>query len=83
MNVIVDNLEVYYLKVIYEDDFIIGNLIGNIEYRNNNGGYIIDILLIIVGSLVKVNEGCLIMRLLFLVNSLLSYYYLKKVLIYG
>ncbi|OOM06671.1 AAA family ATPase [Clostridium saccharobutylicum] len=83
VNVIVDNSEVHHPKVIYEDDPTIGNLIGNIEYRNNNGGYTTDISLITAGSLVKANEGCLIMRLSSLVNSPSSYYYLKKALIHG
>lgn len=83
VNVIVDNSQVHHPKVIYEDDPTIGNLIGNIEYRNNNGGYTTDISLITAGSLVKANEGCLIMRLSSLINSLSSYYYLKKALIHG
>ncbi|AGX42072.1 AAA family ATPase [Clostridium saccharobutylicum] len=83
VNVIVDNSELHHPKVIYEDDPTIGNLIGNIEYRNNNGGYTTDISLITAGSLVKANEGCLIVRLSSLINSPSSYYYLKKALIHG
>lgn len=83
VNVIVDNSEVHHPKVIYEDDPTIGNLIGNIEYRNNNGGYTTDISLITAGSLVKANEGCLIVRLSSLINGPSSYYYLKKALIHG
>lgn len=83
INVIVDNSNVNNPNVIYEEDPTIGNLIGNIEYRNNNGGYSTDISLISAGSLLKANEGCLIVRLSSLISSGLSYYYLKKALIHG
>ncbi|MFW2491365.1 AAA family ATPase [Clostridium chromiireducens] len=83
INVIVDNSNVSTPNVIYEEDPTIGNLIGNIEYRNNNGGYSTDISLISAGSLLKANEGCLIVRLSSLISSGLSYYYLKKALIHG
>jgi lon-related putative ATP-dependent protease len=83
VNVIVDNSEKNHPSVIYEEDPTIGNLIGNIEYKNNNGGYSTDISLISAGSLLKANEGCLILRLSSLISSGLSYYYLKKALIHG
>lgn len=83
VNVIVDNSNESHPKVIYEEDPTVGNLIGNIEYKNNNGGYSTDISLITAGSLVKANEGCLILRLNSLISSGLSYYYLKKALIHG
>lgn len=85
VNVIVDNLNIEHPKVIYEDDPSLANLIGNIEYRNHNGEYITDISLITAGSLVKANEGCLIVRLTSLINSGngISYYYLKKALMHG
>lgn len=83
VNVIVDNSNSKHPNVIYEDDPMIGNLIGNIEYKNNNGGYSTDISLISAGSLLKANEGCLILRLSSLISSGLSYYYLKKALIHG
>jgi predicted ATP-dependent protease len=83
VNVIVDNSNTSHPNVIYEEDPTIGNLIGNIEYRNNNGGYSTDISLISAGSLLKANEGCLILRLSSLISSGLSYYYLKKALIHG
>ena len=83
VNVIVDNSNVKHPNVIYEDDPTIGNLIGTIEYKNNNGGYSTDISLISAGSLLKANEGCLILRLSSLISSGLSYYYLKKALIHG
>lgn len=83
VNVIVDNSELDHPSVIYEEDPTIGNLIGSIEYRNNNGGYSTDVSLITAGSLLKANEGCLILRLNSLISSGLSYYYLKKALLHG
>lgn len=83
INVIVDNSEKEHPNVIYEEDPTIGNLIGNIEYKNNNGGYSTDVSLITAGSLLKANEGCLILRMSSLISSGLSYYYLKKALIHG
>ncbi|MBN7573819.1 MULTISPECIES: AAA family ATPase [Clostridium] len=83
VNVIVDNSSIDHPRVIYEEDPTIGNLIGTIEYRNNNGGYSTDISLISAGSLLKANEGCLILRLSSLISSGVSYYYLKKSLIHG
>lgn len=83
VSVIVDNSNQDHPRVIYEEDPTISNLIGNIEYRNNNGGYSTDISLISAGSLLKANEGCLILRLSSLISSGLSYYYLKKALLHG
>ncbi|WP_459480373.1 AAA family ATPase [Clostridium saccharoperbutylacetonicum] len=83
INVLVDNSNSFHPNVIYEEDPTIGNLIGNIEYRNSNGGYSTDISLISAGSLLKANEGCLILRMSSLISSGLSYYYLKKALIHG
>jgi Predicted ATP-dependent protease len=83
VSVIVDNSNQNHPRVIYEEDPTISNLIGNIEYRNNNGGYSTDISLISAGSLLKANEGCLILRLSSLISSGLSYYYLKKALLHG
>lgn len=84
VNVLVDNSTVDHPRVIYEEDPTLGNLIGTIDYRNNSSGvYITDISLINAGSLLKANGGCLIIRLSSLINSGLSYYYLKKALIHG
>lgn len=85
INVLVDNGEIAHPRVIYEEDPTLSNLIGNIEYKNNNnnGGYTTDISLINAGSLLKANEGCLILRLSSLISSGNSYYYLKKALIHG
>eukprot|EP00828_Plagiopyla_frontata_P036364 TRINITY_DN479_c0_g1_i1.p2 TRINITY_DN479_c0_g1~~TRINITY_DN479_c0_g1_i1.p2 ORF type:complete len:457 (-),score=81.70 TRINITY_DN479_c0_g1_i1:1207-2577(-) len=47
--------------------------------------YITDVSLISAGSLIKANEGCLILRLTSLINSGngIGYYYLKKALMHG
>ena len=69
--------------VIFEEDPSLNNLLGFIEYENNNGVYSTDLSLINAGSILKANNGCLIIR----INSLLSNYHvynqLKKVLISG
>ncbi len=85
VNVIVDNSRQRHPRVIYEEDPTVSNLIGNIEYRNNNGVYTTDISLISAGSITKANEGCLIVRLASLINSGngQGYYYLKKALLLG
>ena len=85
INVIVDNSEQKHPRVIYEEDPSVSNLIGSIEYKNNNGVYTTDISLISAGSITMANEGCLIVRLSSLVNtgSGQGYYYLKKALLLG
>lgn len=83
VNVIVDNSKKSHPSVIYEEDPTTSNLIGSIEYRNNNGAYSTDVSLINAGSLIRANEGCLILRLNSLISSGISYYYLKKALIHG
>lgn len=69
--------------VIFEEDPSLNNLLGFIEYENNNGVYSTDLSLINSGSILKANNGCLIIRM----NSLLTNYHvynqLKKVLISG
>ncbi|MFD3157439.1 AAA family ATPase [Haloimpatiens sp. FM7330] len=78
VNVLVDNSDNDRPLCVFEEDPNVYNLIGNIEYENHNGVYTTGVNLIKSGSLLKVNEGCIILR----VNSLLSnppaYYYLKK-----
>ncbi len=85
VNVIVDNSEEKHPRVIYEEDPSVSKLIGNIEYRNNNGVYTTDISLISAGSIVMANEGCLIVTLSSLINAGngQGYYYLKKALLLG
>lgn len=66
--------------VIYEEDPSINNLMGSIEYENNNGVYTTDISLINSGSMIRANEGCIIIRISSIATSPYSYYYLKKTL---
>ena len=81
VKVIVDNSKNFSPPVIFEEDPNLNNLIGTIEYENHNGVYTTDISLITAGSLLKSNEGCLILRLSSLATNPLSYYYLKKILL--
>ncbi|AGK97743.1 AAA family ATPase [Clostridium pasteurianum] len=81
VNVIVDNSKNSTAPVIYEEDPTVNNLVGTIEYENHNGNYITDVSLINAGSILKANEGCLIVRMDNLVNNPSAYYYLKKVLL--
>lgn len=78
INVVVDNSNIEHPPVIYEEDPNLNNLLGVVEYENNNGVYTSDNSLIKSGSILRANGGCLILT----VNSLLlnpqSYYYLKK-----
>lgn len=83
LEVIVDNTENEHPMVIYEDDPNIINLLGNIEYESQNGNYITDLSFITPGSLLKANEGCLIIRLSKLIQNVNSYYHLKNALISG
>lgn len=83
VNVIVDNSSNRKPQCIYEDDPNLSNLLGNIEYENKNGVYVTDINLIKAGSMLKANEGCLIIRLNNLLSNTSAYYYLKKTLING
>ncbi|WP_300384948.1 AAA family ATPase [Clostridium sp.] len=80
IHLLVDNSLNLRPPVIYEEDPILTNLIGNIEYENRNGVYSTDISMIIAGSLLKANEGCLILRINSLANNFNSYYHLKKAL---
>lgn len=81
VKVIVDNSKNFSPPVIFEEDPNLNNLIGTIEYENHNGAYTTDISLINAGSILKANEGCLILRLSSLATNPLSYYYLKKILL--
>ena len=81
VKVIVDNTNVFSPPVIYEEDPNLNNLIGLIEYENHNGMYTTNISLINAGSILKANEGCLILRLNSLISNPMSYYYLKKILL--
>ena len=81
VRVIVDNTNNSAPPVIFEEDPNLNNLIGLIEYENHNGMYTTNISLINAGSILKANEGCLILRLSSLAVNNLSYYYLKKILL--
>lgn len=83
VSVLVDNTNNKHPRVIYEEDPSVMNLIGNIEYENHNGVYKSDMSLITSGSLLKANEGCIIIRLNQLIMNSYSYYYLKKALMTG
>ncbi|GAA0739910.1 AAA family ATPase [Clostridium oceanicum] len=83
VNVLVDNSENKNPLVIFEDDPSMANLVGSIEYENKNGVYVTDINLIKAGSMIKANEGCLILRVNSLFSNPLAYYYLKKSLLNG
>ncbi|WMJ81359.1 AAA family ATPase [Clostridium sp. MB40-C1] len=83
VNVLVDNSEYDSPRVIFEEDPSITNLLGSIEYKNQNGTYVTDISLIKGGSLLKANEGCLILRANDLLTNANSYYNLKKTVLSG
>ena len=83
VNVIVDNSENVVPPVIFEQDPNLTNLLGNIEYESHNGVYTSDIEFINGGSMIKANEGCLIIRANSLLTNPASYHYLKKTLLTG
>ncbi|GAA0084529.1 AAA family ATPase [Clostridium sp. CTA-7] len=80
IHLLVDNSLRYTPPVIYEEDPNVNNLMGLIEYENRNGVYTTDISLINAGTLLKANEGCLILRVNSLANNAYAYYHLKKAL---
>lgn len=80
IHLLVDNSLRTTPPVIYEEDPNLNNLMGFIEYENHNGVYTTDISLINPGSLLKANEGCLIIRVNSLASNVYSYYHLKKAL---
>ncbi|MBB6624271.1 AAA family ATPase [Clostridium gasigenes] len=80
VKILVDNSINLSPVVIYEEDPSINNLMGSVEYENNNGVYTTDISLINSGSMIRANEGCIIIRISSLATSPYSYYYLKKAL---
>jgi len=81
VNVIVDNSKNQIPPVIFEQDPSLTNLIGNIEYQNHKGVYSTDVGFIKGGSMLKANEGCLVIRINSLLASPLAYYNLKKSLL--
>lgn len=83
VNVLVDTSMHESPQVIFEEDPSVYNLLGSIEYENRNNVYTTDVSLIKAGSLLKANEGCLIIRMNSLLSNSQAYYYLKKSLISG
>lgn len=83
INVLVDNSENKKPIVYFEQDPTLSNLIGAIEYENHNGTYVTDISMINAGSLLKANNGVLILRLIDILSNPGSYFYLKKALLMG
>lgn len=80
VKILVDNSVNSCPLVIYEEDPSLANLMGSIEYENHNGVYSTDISLINAGSMLRANEGCIILRINALATNPYSYYYLKKTL---
>ncbi|KGM97416.1 ATP-dependent protease [Clostridium novyi A str. 4552] len=83
VNVLVDNTINDIPNVIYEDDPNVMRLMGSIDYKNQNGTYITDVSFIRAGSILKANEGCIIMKANDLLSSPTAYYNLKKVISSG
>ena len=83
VNILVDNSKVEHPRVIFEEDPSINNLFGGIEYENHNGAYSTNVSLIKAGSLLKANEGCIVLRLNSLLTNQSSYYYLRRALLNG
>ena len=81
VNVIVDNSKNQTPPVIFEQDPNLTNLLGNIEYENHNGVYSTDIEFIKSGSMLKANEGCLLIRIKDLLSNPSTYYQFKKSLL--
>lgn len=82
-HILVDNSLNIKPVVMFEEDPTINNLLGFIEYENNNGVYSTDLSLINAGSILKANNGCLIIRMSSLIANYNAYNQLKKVLISG
>lgn len=83
VNILVDNSKYDKPRVIFEEDPNVINLLGNIEYKNQNGTYVTDLSLIKGGSVLKANEGCLIIRANSLLSNPTAYYNLKKTIMSG
>jgi predicted ATP-dependent protease len=83
VNILVDNSKYDKPRVIFEEDPNVINLLGSIEYKNQNGTYVTDLSLIKSGSILKANEGCLIIRANSLLSNPTAYYNLKKTIMSG
>ena len=83
INVLVDNSTFPCPQVIYEENPNVINLLGSIDYKNQNGTYVTDMSLIKSGSVLQANEGCLIIRANPLLTNPTAYHNLKKAIISG
>ena len=83
INVLVDNSTFPCPQVIYEENPNVINLLGSIDYKNQNGTYVTDMSLIKSGSVLRANEGCLIIRANPLLTNPTAYHNLKKAIISG
>ena len=83
INVLVDNSSLPCPQVIYEENPNVINLLGSIDYKNQNGTYVTDMSLIKSGSVLQANEGCLIIRANPLLTNPTAYHNLKKAIISG
>lgn len=81
VNVMVDNSENQIRPVRFEQDPSLTNLLGNIEYENHKGVYSTGIDFIKSGSILKANEGCLLIRANDLLKDAAAYNNLKKTLL--
>jgi len=81
INILVDNSENSFPQVFYEEDPNVINLMGSIDYKSQNGTYVTDLSLIKAGSILRANEGCLIIRANNLLSNPTAYHNLKKVLL--
>lgn len=83
INILVDNSKYDSPQVIFEEDPNVINLLGSIEYKNQNGTYVTDLSLIKGGTLLRANEGCLVIRANSLLANPTAYYNLKKTIMSG
>lgn len=79
--VLIDNSENDHPLVIFEDDPTMSNLVGSMDYESVNGSLVAELDNIKAGSLVKANQGVIIMRISSLLKNINSYYYLKKTIL--
>ncbi|MCI6276656.1 MAG: AAA family ATPase [Clostridium sp.] len=78
INIIADNSNVDHPRVIFESNPTVSNLMGKIEYETQSGAYATSPSLIYGGSLVRANEGVLIVRVTDILNNGGAYEYLNK-----
>lgn len=83
ISILINNKDTDIPKVIYEEEPTINNLFGYIEYESEEGVYTSKLSSVYPGSILRANNGCLIIRLSSLIENPLSYNMLKKSLIKG